>query len=268
STDQANSGAQSALISGRDSQGDGIGLDIAPITDQGISYTLTAWARFAPGAEADDLWLSLASTVDGGTNFATIGQFTNITNDGWNQITANFTVPAADTSLLYFETAWQGEGVPGNTSDFYVDDIVLEIPPPPVVQPLTPLMDTVDFPLGVAIDSRETTSSPAELLLRHFNQVTPENHMKPEEWYDADRNFRPNPEAVAIMDFAEANNLRVYGHVLVWHSQVPAWFFQDAAGNPLTNSPEHQEQLRTTLQNHIDNVADWLADNYGQFGAG
>jgi endo-1,4-beta-xylanase len=267
STEQFHGGAQSAKVSGRDNQGDGIGIDIAPITEQGVNYTLTAWARFAPGQETDELWLSLASTTGTSTAFATLSRFTNVTNDGWNQVTASFTVPAADVSLLYFETRWDNDQ-PLNTSDFYVDDVVLEIPPPPVVQPLPPLKNTLDFPIGTAIDSRETTGAPSELLLRHFDQITPENHMKPDAWYDADGNFRPHSEAIAIMDYAKAHNLRVYGHVLVWHSQVPPWFFQDAAGNPLTNSAADQEILRTRLKSHIDNVSDWLADNYGQFGAG
>ena len=83
---------------------------------------------------------------------------------------------------------------------------------------LTNLKDTVSFPVGVAIDSRETTGAYAQLLLKHFDQITPENHMKPEAWYDADKNFRIHPEAKAVMDFAAANGLRVYGHTLVWHS--------------------------------------------------
>jgi GH35 family endo-1,4-beta-xylanase len=63
----------------------------------------------------------------------------------------------------------------------------------------------VDFPVGVAIDSRETTGAYAGLLQHHFEQITPENHMKPEAWYDADKNFGIHPEAVALMDFAAAN---------------------------------------------------------------
>src|SRR5690606_2749370 len=109
---------------------------------------------------------------------------------------------------------------------------------------------------------------PSELLLRHFDGITPENHMKPEAWYDADRNFRPHNEAIALMDYAAANNLRLYGHVLLWHSQVPAWFFQADAGNPLTDSAEHQQILRDRLRTHIFNVAEWLATNYGEFGGG
>ena len=52
------------------------------------------------------------------------------------------------------------------------------------------------------------------------------------------------------MDFAQENDLRVYGHMLVWHSQTPAWFFQDDGGEPLTNrrptSRSCADRLRTT----------------------
>ena len=87
--------------------------------------------------------------------------------------------------------------------------------PPPAVEDLTGIKETVDVPVGVAIDSRETSGAASELLLRHFDQVTAENHMKPEAWYDEDRTFRTHPEATALMDYAAANDLRVYGHVLV-----------------------------------------------------
>src|SRR5690606_26064063 len=154
-----------------------------------------------------------------------------------------------------------------NTSDFLVDDIVVRVPAPPVIEDLTGIKETVDFPLGVAIDSRETLGAPAQLLLRHFNQVTAENHMKPENWYDAEGNFAPHAQADAIMQFAQANDLNVYGHVLLWHSQTPAWFFQDENGEPLTNSPGDQQILRDRLRTHIFSIAEYLSDTYGLFGS-
>ena len=84
--------------------------------------------------------------------------------------------------------------------------------------------------------------------------------MKPEAWYDADNNFRPHDQAIAMMDFAQENHIRVYGHVLVWHGQTPAWFFQDAAGDPLTTSAADQQILRDRLHAHIFNVAQSLSD--------
>ncbi|MEK8226577.1 endo-1,4-beta-xylanase [Oerskovia sp. M15] len=68
--------------------------------------------------------------------------------------------------------------------------------------------------------------------MRHFNQITGENYMKPEAWYDAEKNFTVGAETDAFMTFAQAQDLAVYGHTLVWHSQTPEWFFQDEAARP------------------------------------
>ncbi len=147
------------------------------------------------------------------------------------------------------------------TPSFAADDA-------PAIQDLTPIKASVDFPVGVAIDSRETRGAPAALLLRHFSQITPENAMKPEAWYDASHQFAPRDEIATLMDFAAANDLRVYGHVLVWHNQTPLWFFEHDDGSPLTNSPEDQRLLATRLHDHIFSVAKYLSDNWGPFGGG
>lgn len=44
-------------------------------------------------------------------------------------------------------------------------------------EPLTPIRDTLDVPVGVAIDQRETSGAAADLLTTHFDQITPENHL-------------------------------------------------------------------------------------------
>lgn len=267
STEQAHGGTQSARVTARDVQGDGIGLDVTALTQAGATYDVTAWVRFAPGTEADEVWLSLATTTATGTSYSTLGQFGEVTNSGWTRVTASFTRTAADNVLLYFETRWLGEGQTGNTSDFYVDDIVLEIPAPPVIEDLTGIHETTDFPVGVAIEGRETVGSAAELVTRHFGQITPGNHFKVDAWYDAERSFRMHDQAIAVTDFARDNGLRLYGHVLVWHSQIPAWFFQDGAGNPLTTSDADKQVLRDRLRGHIFAVAEALSTRYGKFGA-
>ena len=91
--------------------------------------------------------------------------------------------------------------------------------------------------------------------------------MKPEAWYDEAGNFRPHEQALAMMDFARDNDLRVYGHVLVWHSQTPAWFFTDSAGQPLSTSAADQQVLRDRLRTHIFNVAESMSERYGKFGS-
>ncbi|MER7460013.1 endo-1,4-beta-xylanase [Micromonospora sp. NPDC126480] len=266
-TDVAHGGAAAALVTERVNQGAGLGRDVTGLFEAGVTYEFTAWLRFAAGQPTDQIWLSLASTTDGSQSFSTLAQFETVNNTGWTEVTARFTMPAADSAFLYFETRWQGADVPGNTSDFLVDDILVRVPEPPVIEDLTGIHETTDFPVGVAIDSRETVGAAAQLLTRHFNQITAENHMKPEAWYDAERNFRPHEQALTLMDFARDNDLRLYGHVLVWHSQTPAWFFQDSAGEPLTTSAADQQVLRERLRAHIFNVAESLSERYGPFGS-
>src|SRR5437762_8369442 len=89
------------------------------------------------------------------------------------------------------------------------------------------------FPVGVAVSPNNLKTDEAGLILRQFNSLTPENVMKmapihPEEnrynWKDAD----------SIVAFAQRNGLRVRGHNLCWHNQVPGWMFVDSAGKTVS----------------------------------
>ncbi|MCC3158563.1 endo-1,4-beta-xylanase [Hymenobacter sp. 15J16-1T3B] len=104
------------------------------------------------------------------------------------------------------------------------------------------------FPVGVAVGPQSLQGEEAALIKAQFNSVTPENAMKmgpihPEEnryfWRDAD----------AIVSFAQANQLRVRGHNLLWHEQTPKWLFKDAAGKPVSKAV-----LLQRLKDHIETV--------------
>lgn len=64
-----------------------------------------------------------------------------------------------------------------------------------------------------------------------------------------------------LLDFADANDLDVYGQLLFWHSQTPAWFFKDG-DRDLTNSPA--DHLFAMLPDHaeaVDSVTFWGISN-------
>jgi endo-1,4-beta-xylanase len=230
----------------------------------GKTYNFSMKVRLAPGTPGS-----------AGVRFVMKPQFewignTSMNADSWTNVNATWTAPGnapagtdPATLQVYIGTSNLDPNVPYT---YLVDDIKITTQKE-VVQPLKPVKDTVDFPIGAAIDSRETVGDPSTLLLRHFDQVTPENHFKPEQWYDADRNFRASSDAVAIMNFARDHHLRVYGHTLVWYQQTPAWFFQDDQGNPLPANATGQAILTQRLHDHIFNVANWIATNYGPFGS-
>jgi endo-1,4-beta-xylanase len=104
------------------------------------------------------------------------------------------------------------------------------------------------FPVGVAVGPQTFKGEEKDLVLREFNSITPENAMKmgpihPEEnryfWDHAD----------AIVNFAQANGLRVRGHNLCWHEQFPKWIFTDAKGDTVS-----KEVLLRRLKEHITTV--------------
>ena len=259
----AHGGTQAALVTNRVNQGAGIGHDVTGLLEAGRRYELTAWLRFAEGQPIDEIWLSLQSTVGGSQSFSTLGPVREHHQHRLDRGDGPLHHAGRRQRVHLLRDAVRRRGHRQHEPDSSSTTSCSGCRSRAVIEDIPGIQTTVDFPLGVAIDSRETAGAPSELLLRHFNQVTAENHMKPEAWYDADAQLRAARPGHAIMEFAQENDLRVYGHVLVWHSQTPAWFFQDAAGEPLTNSAADQQILRDRLRTHIFAIAENLSDTYG-----
>ena len=107
------------------------------------------------------------------------------------------------------------------------------------------------FILGAAINIPQITGADVKgdsVLVKHFGAIEPENCMKSAEimprfgeynWEMADK----------YVDFGEKNGLLVYGHCLIWHSQLTPDFCYDAEGNLI--SPE---LLKERMKQHITTV--------------
>ncbi|CAI3806382.1 endo-1,4-beta-xylanase [Rheinheimera sp. MM224] len=107
------------------------------------------------------------------------------------------------------------------------------------------------FSIGTALSATQIQGKELgtlELVKQQFNAVTAENVMKWEiiEPVEGQFNFAA---ADAMIEYAEANNINVIGHVLLWHEQTPAWVFQDAKGQPAS-----KELVLSRLKNHINAV--------------
>jgi len=99
------------------------------------------------------------------------------------------------------------------------------------------------FVIGTALDFRtanEFTAAELDLIKSQFNAITPENSMKPQPVHPQENSWNwTQPEA--LVEFCQGNNIKTFGHCLVWHSQTGAWFFQDA----------NRDQLIARLRDHI-----------------
>jgi len=86
------------------------------------------------------------------------------------------------------------------------------------------------FLIGTALDFRradEFTPSELELIKSQFNAITPENSMKPGPVHPQENSWNWTPPDT-LVNFCSENNIKVFGHCLVWHSQTNPWFFESA----------------------------------------
>ncbi len=94
--------------------------------------------------------------------------------------------------------------------------------------PVGPLRLASDLPVGAAVDAELLLTDEAyrRTLAREFSAITPENAMKWEPVHPAEDEWRFGP-ADRLVEFAEAHGMRVHGHTLVWHRQLPGWLTPD-----------------------------------------
>lgn len=103
------------------------------------------------------------------------------------------------------------------------------------------------FPIGSAVNPT-TIETHKDLLEKHFNSITPENQMKWEIIHPLPDVYNFS-EADKIVEFANKNNMKIRGHTLVWHQQIPSWVFKDEKGNYVS-----KEILLKRLEEHIKKV--------------
>ena len=83
-----------------------------------------------------------------------------------------------------------------------------------------------------------------EIHKTQFNVVVAENEMKFDATEPSENKFNYT-KGDKMVEYAQANGIRVRGHALAWHSQVPGW---------VNNYSGQKEKLLSVLKNHIDSV--------------
>lgn len=132
-------------------------------------------------------------------------------------------------------------------------------------------MNDPNAPADNANRTPEQLEKDIALVKKHFNQIVNENDLKPILIHP-----NPGPDGYnwapgdAYVQFGIDNDMFICGHTLLWHSQVPDWFFQAdpqaAAEQPQTPAPARRgrrgiegplasrEQLLERMRDHIHAV--------------
>jgi endo-1,4-beta-xylanase len=114
-----------------------------------------------------------------------------------------------------------------------------------LLPPLRSLADENGILIGAAVGASYLNEALyAQTLSREFNILTTENALKFEPVHPS-RGMYTFSDADAIISFAESHNMKVRGHTLVWHQQLPGWII----GGTFT----HEEWINI-LHDHITTV--------------
>jgi endo-1,4-beta-xylanase len=104
------------------------------------------------------------------------------------------------------------------------------------------------FDIGAAVSIWGIRNEKVEPILRkQFNSITCENEMKPIEVHPKENVYTFN-RADSIVAYAMQNGKKVRGHCLVWHEQVPDWFFKEG------DNAVSRETLLKRMKEHITTV--------------
>ena len=112
------------------------------------------------------------------------------------------------------------------------------------------------FKLGVGISHRVIQNAvDAKLLRQHFEIITPENCMKPQEIHPSEDTWN-FAQTDRLVQFARDNDLEVVGHCLVWakDDRTDEWMMTE------NGQPASRETLLGRIETHINTVVERYGD--------
>ncbi|PLS08389.1 endo-1,4-beta-xylanase [Neobacillus cucumis] len=247
-------GSYALKIDGRTQAWNGPSLHVEKYVDLGKEYKISAWVKLiSPGSS--QLQLSTQVGSGGSASYNNLQGKTISTTDGWVKLegTYRYNNAGGEYLTIYVESSNNA------TSSFYIDDISFEPTGsgPIQIQDLTPIKEVYknNFLIGNAVSMADLDGVRLQLLKKHFNIVTAENAMKPDQAYNANKQFDFSDED-ALVAKIKAEGLKLHGHVLVWHQQTPAWLNTDENGNPLG-----REEALANLRTHVKTVVEHYGNN-------
>ena len=267
-------------VTNRQADGDSAARELR--LESGVTYTFSVQVR-QDGADAADFVISAASSLNGAESCETLARAT-AKKGQWTTVCGAYTPGAYDGYLVYVAT----DGAPN--LDFLIRFFRVEAPKgaaeiadhPDREVPITmgengeiPALKDVYasyFDFGTCVPGMQARNAEAMAFnLTQFSILTPENELKPDAVLDVAASKRLSAQdetAVALrfdsakplLDFAKENQVKVHGHVLVWHSQTPEAFFH--AGYDIKKPFVSREIMLGRLENYISGVFAYMQEHY------
>lgn len=266
-TDGAHGGNGYLLCTNREKSWQGAQFLTDGILEGGKKYVVDAWVK-TPWYST--VTLSMQYTDSSGTVHYT--NIANVVSQGdWAELSnAKVQIPMDCTEVyLYFECS-------DTKVDIAIDDFnIYSTPEYQIQKDISSLKDVYSpyFKFGGAMMASELGSQATkDLVLKHYNSITFGNELKPDsvlvqsKCQELAQAGNEGDVAVSIdsarslLNFCQENNIPVRGHVLVWHSQTPDWFFKEGYSND--GAFVSKEVMLQRMENYIKNLMELLATEY------
>ena len=279
STTYAHSGNASLYVSGRTQLWNGSTRSVSDIMEAGGYYKVGTYVLYDGDQYSDTQKFSINLQYDynGKENYYTIATETAKKGE-WQYVGSEFTAPEGATNFyIYVQTGYTSAPKEQDLMNFYMDDAVGERLPDPTIQDdIASLKDAYSdyFKIGCACTGSEfAQGATKDLIKKHYNSLTLGNELKPDsvldqalsQKYVAETGDDTMPqislnEADEMLKFAGENKIPVRGHVLVWHSQTPDWFFKENF-DP-NGAWVSKDKMTKRLENYIKTVMETLKKDY------
>lgn len=253
----AHTGNYSLFVRGRSSSWHGAQIDLLNIVQKGKTYTISGWVYQDSGSN-QQITLTMQNRYDNQLdangnpkyNYTSIVYQKTVPSNTWVELSGTFTVSATaniiNAMTLYFES-------PNVNLSFYIDDVTVLDQNAVFYTPEWEIPSLFDqykdyFKIGVAIPYKVLTNpTEMQMVSKHFNSITAENEMKPDAIQKTEGNFDFS-KADEYVNYVQANNKVIRGHTLVWHQQVPNWFFYESDGKTLVSKDTLLQRMKTHIQ--------------------
>lgn len=260
--DSAHTGDSSMMVSDRAKNWNGPQFLLDERCEAGVEYTVSAWVRTE---WYNNVNLSMEYTdVSGERHYNNLKSA--VSQGDWVEIPETKLSFSEDVKnvYIYFEC--------NDTANIYIDDFRLAKAPVHQIEKDIPSLKEVYSPyfkIGTAVTTSELAPQSAkDLIDKHFNSITLGNELKPESILDRNACIEAgndNPQinlasARTILNYCRDNNVPVRGHVLVWHSQTPDWFFKENYADD--GAWVDKDTMLMRMENYIKNVFEALAEEY------
>lgn len=258
-------GTRGMTVSGRISPEDGASSAKGFYLSGGVSYDYSVKV-FSETAERFNLEL-LCIDAETGEETVTMLDSRNVKAGQWTELAAEYTAPENSYEFRLTITT-------DSTNDFSFDDVLITSEEEKAVYAVSAAASDQGlknafgsyFKVGNILNGSTVKNSAITAnILKDYNSIECENEMKPDATMVQSQCSGTNigvtiNSAASIMDFCVQNNIPMRGHVLVWHSQTPSWFFKEnynASGNWVSEAT-----MDARMESYIKNLFALIETQY------